>query len=218
MPMHLPDLGETHCISMRLCGTIQTRSKKTIEFLHNPRDPILANYERNGRQVWVYVEFGGGYTEFKTTHFHIELFSRLEYKPSVARLKPVGENDLQAAVQQMLGKRIDVSVAGYFSISNRDVNEHSLAYELVSAYKRDRKKKSAGVMVRTDFEITRGPIRNIGLHFSADKQSVLVELSAKLLGKITDDYLQTFLGILEFSFLLHVRGELPDVSGQPILQ
>ena len=214
MPMRLPDLRETHCDVMRLCGLIETKSKKTIHLLHTTTSPLVARYHRNGREIWVFLVFGSGSPARKTNHFHIELLRRPEYRSIAPNANLLDEHELQARLEPMLGKRIDVSVYGAFSIPCRRVTELSLAHNLVVEYQKAKRKRSGRVMVRTEYEIGRGPTQKIVMELSPDRKNVLVELKSQLVGKIAEDYLQYFLGKLEFSYLINVRGEFADAFTQ----
>jgi hypothetical protein len=209
MPIHLPDLGETHCKSMLACGMVETRSKNALKVLHGEKNQFVIEYERHRQSFHAFVLFGGGHLKKPTNHFHVEITRKAESELIDHNWVVCSEDEIQQYFDVVLGKSITVRVTGSFEIASRKIRPHSWAYDVVSMRKQMR--KTSGQVVEAIVYRVKSPFtRQLNISFSEDGKKLETKLSTQARGVIHEDYLTSLLTFLETDFRLGVLAEAFD--------
>lgn len=207
MPFKLPEFTSDYLHAIVACGSVQTKSKKVLDMLRSEDRTLYSAYDAgNGDRNWLVVILGGGE---EGNHFHIESVSQsLAVKRRYASPN-VGVDNLQALIRPMLGKRIDVTVAGLFLLPINSLPKDSFIRPLFFQRKRQ------SLRVRTEsmsFEIEGALVPRLTWFQVEHGKTLQVELSTRLLGKIDEDYLTRFASLMNATFSAYVFGTTPHVD------
>jgi hypothetical protein len=210
MPIHLPDLGETHCKSVIACGKVETKSKTALKVLHGTNNRLLIEYERRGQTFCAFVLFGGGYIEGPTNHFHVEVTRKAEGEVVDPKWSACSEDEIQQYFKVLIGKSIDVRVTGSFETESRRISPLSWAYDVVSMRKR-MKRSSNRIVDKIVYRVKSPFTTRLTISFSEDGKKFETELYTFARGLIRENYLDSLLMHLEMDYCLGILGEVPNV-------
>jgi hypothetical protein len=201
MAFKLPEFDNPYCRAVTACGRVKSKDKKVLGVLRGPFTKLMSGYKTGSEHAWLLTIFGGGEDK---QHFHMEVMSDEWAKTE----EPVRENrpidEVQELLRPMNGRKIDATVSGAFLVPVAKLPEDSPVRPFTRT-KGNITVKTKGMIL----EYAGSPVPRLVWTLMSDGV-VRIDLEARVVGKIDEDYLDWCFDLLNTAFYAYVFGELPE--------
>jgi hypothetical protein len=205
MPITLPDLKNTHCVSLTACGEIKTANRALLKWLKNEKKSSVADLDKTKRDTYVTLGLG----EYTGKHFHVDV-TKESYDPRPKRKasKSLDVNQIQKKLEKLIGKEVIVDLKGMFEIEISELPEGGI---IKSLFFQTQLGDIAIKMKGAKLSIKGTPVNEITWQIKPDSKKIGVYLEAENM-KITvsENYLTNALVLLENAFKIFVLGKLAN--------
>ena len=204
MPITLPDLKNTHCVSLTACGEIKTTDKDLLKWLKDENKSLVADLDKHNRQLYVTVGLG----EYTGKHFHLDVTNEsYQSKKSFSHTRNVRIDQVQKKLEKLIGEEVLVDLKGMFEIELGELPEGGIVKSLLFETKGDVAIKLKGAKL----SITGAPVNEITWQLSPKGKKIGVFLEAENL-KITvgENYLTDALARLESALKVFILGKISN--------
>jgi hypothetical protein len=203
MPITLPDLKNTRCISLTACGEIKTTDRALLKWLKSQKKTVFADLNKSKGDTCVTLGLG----EYTGKHFHVDVSSSSEKSAFASRLKI---NQIQEKLEKLIGKEVLVDFKGMFEIEITELPEGGI---IKSLFFQTQFGDVAVKMKGAKLSIKGTPVNDITWQVKPDGKKVGIYLEAENLKTIvTENYLNTALLMLESVFKVFVLGKISNES------
>jgi hypothetical protein len=204
MPITLPDLKNTHCVSLTACGEISNADKDLLKWLKNEKKSLVADLDKSNGQLYVTIGLG----EHTGKHFHLDVTNEsFQSKKSFPHTRNVKVDQVQKKLEKLIGKEVLVDLKGMFEIEIGELPEGGIVRSLFFETKGDVAIKLKGAKL----SIKGAPVNEITWQLAPGGKKIGVFLEAENL-KITvsENYLTDALAMLENALKVFVLGKIPN--------
>src|SRR3984885_7100633 len=118
MPITLPDLKNTHCLSLTACGEIKTTNRALISWLKK-EGRLVSDLDKPNSDFYIRVSFGG----FSGKHFHLDVSSENYHSKKSISAKKAKLEIIQKKLDHLIGNGVLVDLRGYFQIEISELPE-----------------------------------------------------------------------------------------------
>lgn len=205
MPITLPDLKNTHCVSLTACGEIKTTDRVLLKWLKNEKKSSVADLDKTKGDTYVTLGLG----EYTGKHFHIDVTKEsFDPRPKKKTSKYINVNQIQKKLDKLTGKEVTVDLKAMFEIEISELPEGGI---IKSLFFQTQLGDIAIKMKGAKLSIRGTPVNDITWQIKPDGKKIGVYLEAENM-KITvgKDYLTGALTLLENAFKIFVLGKLAN--------
>jgi hypothetical protein len=204
MPITLPDLKNTHCVSLTACGEIKTTDRALIKWLKSEKRSSIADLDVSSNDTYITVGLG----EYTGKHFHLDV-TKESFEPkksvSASRLKI---EQVQKKLEKLIGREVLVDLKGMFEIEINELPEGGIIKSLFFQTQLG----DVGIKLKgAKLSIKGAPVNEITWQAKSDGKKIGVYLEAENLKfTVSESYLINALATLENTLKVFVLGKLPN--------
>jgi hypothetical protein len=204
MPITLPDLKNTHCVSLTACGEIITTDKTLLKWLKSEAKSLVADLDNCDGQLYATAGLG----EHTGKHFHLDVTNKsYDPKKPLSHTRNVKLGQFQKTIEKLIGKEVLVDLRGLFEIKTDELPEGGIIRSLFFETKGDVAIKLKGAKL----SIKGAPVNEMTWQLAPSGKAIRVFLEAENLKIIvSENYLTDALVRLENALKVFVLGKIPN--------
>lgn len=203
MPITLPDLKNTHCVSLTACGEIKTTDRVLIKWLKKEKRGV-ADLKKSGAKTYVRVSLG----DYTGKHFHVDVTKQSSFPKKAIPASRLTVDQIQKKFEPLIGKEVKVDLRGMFEIEIGELPDSGI---IKSLNFQTQLGDVAIKMKGAKFSIKGAPVNEITWLTLVEGKKIGVVIEAEnFKTTITESYLTSALTTLGNALKVFVLGRLPN--------
>jgi hypothetical protein len=201
MPITLPDLKNTHCVSLTACGEMETTDRALIKWLKKDKRSV-ADLTKSGAKTYIRVSLG----DYTGKHFHVDVTKQSHFPKKAIPASSITIDEIQKKFERLIGKEVVVDLKGRFEIKISELPEGGIIKSLLFQTQLG----DVGIKLKgARLSIKGAPVNEITWQTLTDGKTIGVIIETEnLKTTVTESYLTSALDMLEKALKVFVLGKI----------